>query len=474
MADDKVENTAFLADSDKTSLGALDIFDRVINLKLTVRNPETSQEEEYIIRSDFEFYYPELVKAVGEDDFNSFSNVRKGYIRKCQFKPSIRVNYKRVSMSTPVSIDIYINNFFMLDKSGKMLKNFNARNNRLVKVELAMGYYGQFASMLVNKATNEIDVNALFDFSPEKHTKNGISVITIADVSYVQTDKLPPDMTIHVHGFAGTFYNIKLDELTVEKGLPANYEDIVSKGYLIDYSTKTDSTDVTYLGRYFFNNLTRYFTVLESLPKEVKLDSNGRMSEDDAKKYGVKVFFSNGMQKYAEEYDKTHLKTKDKDGNIINNWLGKAGAQPSAESQMNYIKNFFGMKGKVDAVTIMQGHYLLFMKDEFSSVDTLLKNTALEAEYLKDAVSVYWKDKLPAVYNIAVDALCTITCPFFFFTNPFQKFYFKSRYALGGLVGYFADMNATEDEFYALWQNVSFATVDDVNECTIVCTGKRS
>ena len=78
------------------------------------------------------------------------------------------------------------------------------------------------------------------------------------------------------------------------------------------------------------------------------------------------------------------------------------------------------------------------------------------------------------VYNITNDALCTIVCPFFSFINPFEKLYFKSRYALGGLVSYYANFtNANKNEFYALWQNVSFATVDDINECTIVCTGQK-
>jgi hypothetical protein len=121
----------------------------------------------------------------------------------------------------------------------------------------------------------------------------------------------------------------------------------------------------------------------------------------------------------------------------------------------------------------VNGCLLVYKDDEALTPEQMLKGTALSEFYEKKAVSKYWKDKLPAVYNITTDALCTITCPFFFFLSPFQKFYFKTRYALGGLVSYYANFNATEDEFYALWQNVSFATVEDVNECTIVCTGQK-
>ena len=66
------------------------------------------------------------------------------------------------------------------------------------------------------------------------------------------------------------------------------------------------------------------------------------------------------------------------------------------------------------------------------------------------------------------------TCPFFYFLDPFDVIEFKSRYALGGIVSYYANFNASEDKFYALWVTVSFATVEDINECQITCTGSQS
>ena len=50
---------------------------------------------------------------------------------------------------------------------------------------------------------------------------------------------------------------------------------------------------------------------------------------------------------------------------------------------------------------------------------------------------------------------------------------FKSRYALGGVVSYYANFSVVESKFYALYMTVSFATVEDINECTIVCTGSK-
>ena len=90
-----------------------------------------------------------------------------------------------------------------------------------------------------------------------------------------------------------------------------------------------------------------------------------------------------------------------------------------------------------------------------------------------DTVTRIYHSVLPAVENITTDARCTIVCPFFFFLNPFDMIKFKSRYALGGVVTYYANFSVEESKFYALYMSVSFATVEDINECSIVCTGSK-
>ena len=42
MSNEKAPNTALLADKSKCELGALDIFDKVINLRLTVSEKDTN------------------------------------------------------------------------------------------------------------------------------------------------------------------------------------------------------------------------------------------------------------------------------------------------------------------------------------------------------------------------------------------------------------------------------------------------
>ena len=78
--------------------------------------------------------------------------------------------------------------------------------------------------------------------------------------------------------------------------------------------------------------------------------------------------------------------------------------------------------------------------------------------------------RIPAVYNIAYDdSLCTISCPFFYFLTPFQKFYFASRYSISSMIAYYLDQENKEMEFTMIWQSVSFATVENINDVQISC-----
>lgn len=478
MSNEKAPNTALLADKNKCKLGALDIFDKVINLKLTISEKDANgnwvEKEPYIIRSDYEMYFPNLMNSVASGSFDGITQKPTCYIRKCTYKPSIKVQYKRVSMSTPIAVDIFINNFYMLDKSGKMIRSFNNETFQLTKVELAMGYFGQFAAGMGGKEVSTVTVEQLFDFNAEKLKGNGITLITMSNVNYVQTDKLPPDMTVHIHGFVGALYSDRLQDLSVEKGLPTDFENIISKETVINYNNMNKNKRKTILEETFYQEITRHWVREGSLSKSItnSLSNTDAFSDADAEKYGVQVYFSEGAKKFAQKYDKDKIQIDADDNKVIPKALKISSANTAIE-KANVIKNAYALDSLCITPIPSNGNLLVYLAEEQTTLSKVLTGTPLEEIYKKDTVELYWKNKLPAVYNITVDALCTIVCPFFFFLNPFQKFYFKSRYALSGLVSYYANFNAAENEFYALWQTVSFATVEDVNECTIVCTGKK-
>lgn len=498
MADEKVPYTAFLQDESKLALGKLDLFDRVINLRLVfaergvdASGKSTYKESEYVIRSDFETYFPGMLQTVADADMDGYKKLRRCMIRKCQYKPSIKVQYKRVSMDVPVEIDIFIENFFMLDTDGNMLKTFNNISNSLVQVDIAMGYYGQFREAYAGKGKiADIGIDKLFDFQKSTLSGAGITKITISDAVYVQTDKLPPDMTVHIHGFVGNLYSEKLSALVSDETEETNtrvvdYDSFKKTSRLLRTSEADPSK--TFLEWLFFEQVTRNWarqgeiSVIEEEAERIlaQVASHRKaermiatsLSKEDAEAYGIHVYFSAGAKAFAEDYDKIHK--------LVSAGYAEYKGTLSIESattamqKVNVLKNVLGMKDFVTTPLDSTGDILLYMKDETVSPEDMWKGTEVEGIYKDSAVETFWQNKIPAVYNITTDALCTVVCPFYFFIDPFQKFYFKTRYALGGLVSYYANFNASEDEFYALWQTISFATVEDINECTIVCTGQR-
>ena len=100
--------TTLKQDKDKVTLTNADFIDKVINLKLFVANPDGTLKDTYVIRSDYELYYPDLMNNIVYNDMQSFISSKRCFIQKCQQKPSIKVQYKRVSANTGVTVDIFV------------------------------------------------------------------------------------------------------------------------------------------------------------------------------------------------------------------------------------------------------------------------------------------------------------------------------------------------------------------------------
>ena len=100
--------TQLMADKDKVTLTENDLFDKVINLKLYVEDKDGTLKDTYVIRSDYEMYFPNLMNAVAHNDMTSFVDQKKFIVRKCQQKPSIKVQYKRVSLNASIEVDIFV------------------------------------------------------------------------------------------------------------------------------------------------------------------------------------------------------------------------------------------------------------------------------------------------------------------------------------------------------------------------------
>ena len=303
-----------------TQLQYTDIYDRIINLRLTAGSAESP--DYFVIRSDYEIYSPSFYKDLANN--SAVAKARTdGRIRKCVRKPSIKVSYKQVSGNTMIDLDIYIANFYILTSDGKVLKQFSASKYPLRAVEVQMGYFGQFAEMYKNQEGGVPTAEQYFNFE----SRNGIQTIT-CNVEYVQTDKLPPDYTLHIHGWVGSSVSESVEDVikTLEREEneedpdytdeedTSNHTSMVSRtdtyGDSDDYEVILDTSDgksFKCLPQFLFNNITRRFfrKAIYALNEEqrkailegVKKDKNYLMVSYDAMHYGVNVYLSTGVYK---------------------------------------------------------------------------------------------------------------------------------------------------------------------------------
>lgn len=446
-----MNNVEFINDGSKVNLQAGDLFDRVINLKFNCRD-KSGRTESFVLRSDYEIVYT-------NSDFTSdrISDMTRGgwIIRKCTYKPSIKVQCKMVTANVGTSLGITISNFFMLTKDGKHLRSFNAEDYTISSVEVVMGYWGQLKDSINPDSEDALDKYF------EIEAINGADKITITEPVVVTTEKLPPDSALHLKGYVGNIYSSPVAVSTVDTPKTALEKPVAKSG--------------TEFEKILFENITRRYvntTTLEEYVKEhtdfkeVKLDDENKMSDGDAKKVGIKVYLSDEAKNVGIKKIK-NSKGEETDRKVYFE-MGWTVGQTVARI-MSY------MDKELEYTFSLDGDILIYTPNEMQDPEgiskafhtqNLYKNTVL-------ANAKLYNGRLPAVNNINIDAVATIVCPFFTFIQPFQYVEFASRYALTSVVTYFASYKPTIYRFLVINATISFATVDDVNEVHITAVSAR-
>lgn len=456
-----MSNSFLLKDKDKINLNQYALFDKVINLKLFSITPVVNyieksngeiitygdvkrKNETYVIRSDYE-----IVPLSGGVDstkaFNSTNHIYKNFtIRRCIIKPGIKVHYRNYG-STTIGLDIYLSNFFMFDAYGNKIMSFS-KEHPITSVELTMGYFGQF-----NKSKPKT-LEEFFDIS------NDFGASTIkAEVQYVTTENLPPDYTLHISCVVGSNYNNqRLRETTVNKAVN-----------LIDESVRRQY-QISNIDDAFYQLITRRF--LKGEPEE-KIVVNTRgyiVNEEQAKKYGVKVFPTERASNLVNEVIKSYGSSS-----LIFTF------EPNATADATFIKICQYLGIDLRKRMLNSGDWVVFTKEEALNINEIMKGAeehVSKSEYYdvipyedNRPVRNVYNHILPAVYNINVGVTTQITAPFFYFVDTFEFVTFESRYAGTSLVTYFTDIAEEAIKFYVYSQETSFATVDDVNETTFNC-----
>ena len=528
---------------DSLQLQAGDLFDRVINLKFLTSEQVTTKEggngveryvDEFVLRSDYELVDTKFVENVANGTVSYSQDKKISCIRKCRLKPSVKVQYKQVAGNTQIELDIFVQNFFMLDSEGKTLMSFSNAKGRLASVEIQMGYFGQFADFFKGNENGVPTLEQYFDFTVKPE---GVQTIT-CNVTYCQTDKLPPDSTMHIHGFVGSCYTQPVtDKMITDDNQTSSIElSTVDTSSVYMYEKGKNAFRFKSFAHYLYNNVTRRFlrnkipatNIKEVKNLKIKFKDGGVCLDDDSSlKYGVIVFLSKGVVGDGKSevflgkqqmYDSNGKPLKGKKSSEFTKEL-------SGDTPMKALNSFSSFQsGRLRVQPLDNGCYLMFLNEEMKHAEKLsemdwyafdprLGKNGVDLDgdgevkaselglvkctydeilrYVNDSLGGKAKNmnffdyinslkaknievkninRLPAVYNIAYDkALCTITCPFFYFLTPFQKFYFASRYAVSSMVAYYLDQENKEMEFTMIWQSVSFATVENINDVQICC-----
>ena len=524
-------------------LQAGDLFDRVINLKFLTSEQVTIKKggdevekyvDEFVLRSDYELVDTKFVENVANGTVSYSQDKKISCIRKCRMKPSVKVQYKQVAGNTMIELDIFIQNFFMLDSKGKTLMSFSNAKGRLASVEIQMGYFGQFSDFFKGNENGVPTLEQYFDFTVKPE---GVQTIT-CNVMYCQTDKLPPDSTMHIHGFVGSCYTQPVtDKMITDDNQTSSIElSTVDTSSVYMYQKGGNAFRFKSFAHYLYNNITRRFlrnkipatNIKEVKNLKIKFKDGGVCLDDDSSlKYGVIVFLSEGI--VGDGKSNVFLGKQQMYGSDGKPLKGKKSSEftkeLSGDTPMRALNSFSSFQsGLLRVQPLDNGCYLMFLNKEMkhseklsemnwytfdprlgkNGVDLdgdgevkaselgLVKCTYYEIlRYVNDSLGGKAKNmnffdyinslkaknievkninRLPAVYNIAYDkALCTIVCPFFYFLTPFQKFYFVSRYAVSSMIAYYLDQENKEMEFTMIWQSVSFATVENINDAQICC-----
>lgn len=466
-----IDRAIFIDDENKLKLKAGDLFDKIINLKFYCRDKTTGKDEVFVLRSDYELVYT-------NQDYlrtNQTRGTGKVLVRRCTYKPSIKVQCKMVTSNTGTSVGITISNFFMLTKDGKHIRSFNESRYTITSIDIVMGYWGQLKDSL---NTNVTDINELLDNYFDIKAVNGADKITISNGEpiVVTTEKLPPDSALHISGFVAGIYSSPVSITKVTSPSKALSTPVASSGTDLE-TLLFEQITKRYVNSHRIPSASNSLTNRTKLPvsasgsfmvdgKRIEADDNGQMKKADALEYGVKVFLS-------EKAKAVHIES------LVDSLGNKQPRKLYFEAGWTIGQTLSRIMSYMDAdlnyTFTLEGDVIVFVPSEMQEAETI-GDMCEKKEVYKDKVfynSLLYNGKLPAVYNINIDAVATIVCPFFTFIEPFQYVEFASRYALNSLVSYYADYNPSIHRFLVISASLSFATVDTQNEVQITAVSRR-
>jgi hypothetical protein len=435
-----------------------DMYDRVINLGFAVTDKESKIMDYYVLRSDYEIG----VDAFKTSNIYKKNFINKGYIRKCTYKPSIRVNFTKLKNNS-ISIDLYIDNFYMISKSGRISRNLSGDKYHVDYVTIAMGYFSQF-----REPENYADYYYISEYSGQ-----GISIIKGRPTEFIQAQGEPPNSATHIKVVYGDISNSPVEIVTAKK---PDYK-VLAKNTLTSNSKVADVMEEAITMRFlnyskvnldtdFGQASYREFLATVKTAKESKQDVT-QLPSYRAYMYihGVKVNLTDKANSLPVVPELT-----DSEGNSVVSKLVPFNNGTTILHTLSILNRQFGWDLK--CLSLDNGELLIFRREELKDVTQLAEEAVKGGLYEGDVFSKFYHNKLPCVYSITKEARSVnIKCPFFAFMSPLHPVEFKTDYGdLGVTLDIMSKANVTK--FYVISQTVDFATVDDINDVILKGTVK--
>lgn len=440
-------------------ISPLYLYDRVINIMFTVWNNESQTFDQYVLRSDYELDSDYL------KPYSVYMNdqKRKYVIRKCTYKPSVRIKFSPIGNSgnEGVDIDLWIDNFYMISPQGKIIKNLVGENVTIKTITVALGYFNQF--------TRPTNLEQFFTINEK--SGNGITIINYT-FNWAKVDGKTPNETTHLYGVYGQIINspvqvvVKNEEVFEKLTFDAFNSDSKASDVLTKYITYRFIDESS-----FATNSAEDLAEYKAYTEFMEQKNNTNLLKNPAyisimQKHGIKIL----MTKAVEDLQ-VRTKTIKKDGSeqevkIVMPWKGA-----TVSNTVRKLNRWFAWDLKVKCLD--NGKVVIYRSREQEDIDELSKELNKRTEYSSDVFNKVFNRELPAVYTISKDSgHVTISCPFFAFIKPLEECKFSTDYGnYGFATSILQTVNITS--MNVISQSVDFATVDDINEVVLQGTERK-
>jgi hypothetical protein len=465
-----------------------DLFDKIINLRFWTRDNMPYMT----IRSDYEVVYDRKPP-------------HHAHFIPIKQKPHIKVSYHQVSSTTAIQMEIEVSTIYFSDKNlhdgveqevvgtdgGAVTQVDSARGNPIQWIEVQMGYRSQFPDWTKEpRATGTGYFDRFFDMdnnaaSLDQNIFEG--KVLMARVLECHATSYPPDQ----------MYVFNCVVATIDRGLRWNHKESIflTTFKLIEAPPITDPDtgavrDRTQIERLLYHLITRRFCktyirariippdVEKNVPErlsifayndwialskqekikeldngwtDVQLGKDGLMPIADAEVFGVPCYVTRGLRAVSTNTLVSYALRR-------NAALKPDEASPPITLESTVQAQVLAIQKAYPGIRWYQltnGGYFFYYEKE--TVDAVYGDDARKRTALQDIVT------LPAIYDISLDGLRTIRCPFIGFINPLTMLQWNSRYTLNTLVGYFYRPKPGKNYYLALLIKVVFDTDGDNN-----------